>query len=135
MKKILIIFILLGSLIFAGCGQQQWLSQDELFEKKQECANMKDNMWTETMDRMTAEDIGEIYKVEIDEVFYSSKANSCLYTLSIYKYVDMVIDNKYIDYIPLSRFVYDHFSKKELLSTVKLWDEEFNLELNLLKWE
>lgn len=96
---------------------------------------MKDNMWTETMDRMTAEDIGEIYKVEIDEVFYSSKANSCLYTLSIYKYVDMVIDNKYIDYIPLSRFVYDHFSKKELLSTVKLWDEEFNLELNLLKWE
>jgi hypothetical protein len=63
MKKLLLLVLLSSSLILVGCSQK-WLSQSELFEKKQECSKYAnyEEQWTY-------------------EIFYSEKANSCIYTI------------------------------------------------------
>lgn len=70
MKKLLLVSILLGSVILAGCGQQQWASQDVSFDMKIKCANMKNEIQSEQIDWLL-----------VDEVFYSKKYNTCLYVL------------------------------------------------------
>lgn len=72
MKKLLLFSILLGSMILTGCGQQKWLSQDELFSKKQECISYKDKISIQAVDIL---DSG----FEVGEIFYSPIKNSCLY--------------------------------------------------------
>lgn len=67
MKKSLFL-ILLVSLILAGCSSQK-LSQDQLFEKKQECSNQKERIEK----NLSSNEI-------LLNIFYSKKANSCLYT-------------------------------------------------------
>lgn len=72
MKKILLISLLIFGFILTGCSQQKWLSQDELFQKKQECASYTSEMY---------KDIEKWWYEEplILDVFYSSSINSCIY--------------------------------------------------------
>lgn len=73
MKKALLL-IFLATIVLAGCGQQK-LSQDQLFEKKQECANLNKDIENEAKSYYT------LYK--LSEVFYSPKLNDCLYLVEI----------------------------------------------------
>jgi len=72
MKKIILSFLLILTVSFLS-----WCSsnKDELFEKKQECMEYKDEM---------AKQIIELWKlhwaINIDEIFYSKKDNTCYYT-------------------------------------------------------
>lgn len=80
MKKFLLISVFLGSMIFVGCSQQKWLSQDKLFEKKQECAKYKNEMQKQLSD-FSLNGIENV--LEVKEIFYSPIKNSCLFTVNI----------------------------------------------------
>lgn len=83
MKKFLLIAILLGSVILAGCGQQQWLSQDESFEKKQECSKYRNDLEKRNEQfNYSGSDQNWLYENSstIDQIFYSQIYNSCLFT-------------------------------------------------------
>ena len=75
MKKSLLL-IFLSAIVLAGCTNG--LSKSELFEKKQECAAYKNNLQKE-IDKEIAEFkvVGDFFSKTIDEIFYSSKENSC----------------------------------------------------------
>lgn len=77
MKKLLLISVLLGTIILAGCGQQ-WLSENELFEKKQECAKYKEGLQSEIdKSQNEVEQANGYYLETIVEIFYSPIKNSC----------------------------------------------------------
>ncbi len=83
MKKLLVLSFL-GILILAWCSKQG-LSENELFEKKQECAGLQNAMLEQlqSKDRFKEQFIGEDNtksEVYVKEVFYSPIRNSCLYT-------------------------------------------------------
>ena len=83
MKKVLLVWVL-GIAILAGCAQQG-LSQNELFEKKKECANLQDSMLEQlkSKDQFKEQFVWEDKtksEVYVKEVFYSPNRNSCLYT-------------------------------------------------------
>lgn len=66
MKKYIPI-LLATSLLLSACSI--WI-KDDLFQKKQECANMKDKIQQEQRSW-----------TYVEEVFYSKKINSCLYVV------------------------------------------------------
>jgi len=74
MKKLLLISVLLGSIILAGCNQK-WLSESELFTKKQECAKLKNDIETDIEKARNGD-------ARLDKIFFSPKQNSCLYTMT-----------------------------------------------------
>lgn len=64
--------------ILTGCSQQKWLSQGELFEKKQECFTYKDNLQKEIDKSQNEVEKADWYYYErIVEIFYSPTKNSC----------------------------------------------------------
>ncbi len=96
MKKFLLLWIL-GLTILAGCAQQG-LSQSELFEKKQECANLREKIE------------GSLWETRrLKQIFYSEKENSCLYE----------IESKTNDG-SMKYEVFDYLSSERLLCT-SLW--------------
>lgn len=118
MKKIIISILLILTVSFLS-----WCNNsDELFEKKQDCIKYKDEIKKNVEIRF--------WKVEkfnyVKEIFYSSKLNTCIYTVNqtniwwIYDY----LENKII---------------LELESPLKCWCEEtqqkFDLKIKELKWE
>jgi len=78
MKKIFILTLI--SLIWitlTWCSQNK-LSEDELFEKKQECANYTAEIWYDIEKSYGKE--GETFKmINLNWIYYSQKINSCLY--------------------------------------------------------
>lgn len=138
MKKILIMLIsLIAGITITWCDFTNWLSKNDVFEKKQECTKYKDSMlkdWIEiNQDWMNR--TWDPYKLNVEEIFYNQNENSCFYVLSVSKFVDMVVGNKYTDYILLNKYVYNYLSKEEVLSTTNLSEEQFNISLKELKWE
>ena len=111
MKKLLIVSLLLCGIVLGWCSLQKWLSQDELFEKKQECLSYQTNI-LENINR------GDI----LMQIFYSPKINSCLY---ITKNVISINDTTY--------YIYDYF-ENVLVSSTHFY-ETLEKKIKELKWE
>lgn len=79
MKKSLLL-IFLAAIVLAGCSMsttpKSTMTTDQLFQKKQECAQYKDKIEKELAEQTDKEN-GK-YMI-LKEIFYSPKANSCLY--------------------------------------------------------
>ena len=80
-KKFLLPLLLL-SVILAGCGKQ-WLSQEQLFQKKQECASYKEKIEKDIKEKYRSASPSLSLSASLDEIFYSPIRNSCLYTVII----------------------------------------------------
>lgn len=93
MKKFILISLFFSLIILSWCNQQKEISQDELFEKKQECLNYKENIINNTNDTLT-------------QIFYSQRLNSCLY---ITKNIISKNDTKY--------YIYDYLEDTLVFST------------------
>lgn len=112
-KKIFLISLLLGSIILTGCSEENWLSKDELFEKKKECSMLSDQVMKEIefqywkIDNWFTENG---LQIENPEVFYSKKLNSCIYKSEIIK----KFDSKDISANYFLKLV-DFFNKKEII--------------------
>lgn len=142
MKKLLLISILLGSIILAGCGQKQWLSQDELFSKKQECAKYKNNIENIIQNKCEEHKIPNIENMNcyLDEIYFNSKSNSCEY--SRYWNYNSFTNWKITENDASERryYVYDYLSSKEIFSYVcDKSDSECNKmakdTIKEIKWE
>jgi hypothetical protein len=113
---------------------------DAIFEKKQECAKYKDTMLKDAMDYHTEwmTRTWDSYELTVTEIFYSPISNSCMYELSIYKQTDIwEWPQKFL----LNKYLYDYFSKKEIISTIHSNNEELSIieeaylkKLQELKW-
>lgn len=141
MKKFLLISLLLGSIILAGCGQQQ-LSQNELFEKKQECNKYQDI--ADNFLHLKYPETDWVYvKYEILDVFFSKTLNTCLYWFKAFDrlcginyWCEYASDyDTYIDF-----WIYDVLSRKEVFyKRTDSWkwvintENEFNKEIQTLK--
>ena len=141
-KKIMVISLLVGSIVLAGCVQQKWLSQDELFEKKKECANyqneMKQSMKNYISKSTLWQDIDEDIKnkkirLYLRDVFYSKKTNSCLYAFN--KAEDKMQDIE--SYIEITYYIVDYLNNNLLYKTSQTClnnntcdiEQEFKLKL------
>lgn len=80
MKKTLGLLLVCGVLVLSGCMPNDQLSESELFEKKQECASMKNIIQSE-----------QIQGINVSEVFYNQNMNTCLYVLQG-NWVKFIID-------------------------------------------
>jgi len=134
MKKLITLLWIL--LLLTSCfNQQESEKKSDIFERKQNCAEYKDLMledWTnKNLDWMNS--TWDAYKLDIEEIFYNDENETCIYVLTIDKFIDLVVNGKYTDYIRLNRYAYDFLSKKELFSTTDLNDEEFNTKIEELK--
>lgn len=127
----------MSGITLSGCTQIDISSESDFFEKKQECAKYKDAMLKDWMDINNdwMSSTWDPYKLNIEEIFYSEKNDSCLYVLSIKKYVDLIVDNEYKAYILLNMYVYDYLTKQLILSTEDLSEDSFNISLQQLKWK
>lgn len=115
MKKFLLVSVLAWVLVLTWCSQQKWLSQDELFEKKKECANHKDEMQKQLLGFST---LGGIEKVlEVDEIFYSPVKNTCLYTVKLIRGNPVLVSQDMDDMISAS--IMDYFSNSIVFSISK----------------
>lgn len=79
LKKLFLISLLFGSLILTGCSTQKGLSQDELFEKKQECASYENKM----KEQLETFSFNYTSCFVVNQLFYSPVRNSCLYIANI----------------------------------------------------
>lgn len=122
MKKLLIISLLLCGIVLTWCSQQKWLSQNEIFEKKKECANyqneMKQSMKNYISKSNLWQDIDEDIKNEkirlyLRDVFYSEKNNSCLYAFN--KAEDKIQDIE--SYIEITYYIVDYLNNNLLYET------------------
>ena len=128
MKKLLIISILLGSVILSGCGKQQWLSQEELFEKKQECAKHKEDIEKD----IAVRNFGNQIEI-LEEIFYSPTENTCMYK-TWWKLSTTLTDWEVVN--RERERVYDFFTKETVIWTDnRLNDEYFYNKFKELKWE
>lgn len=139
MKKYIPI-LLSTSLLLSACSIDWNNKKDNLFEKKQECAKYRDEMLKDAIS-VNEESLAKAsmawheYNLEIEEIFYSKKYNSCLYQLSTYKLNWIKIPDISEKQL-LSKSIYDYFSKKEIINTLDNHsEEEFDKKLKELKWE
>ena len=125
----------------AWCSQK--LSQDELFEKKKECASYKNIIEKEIEERNFWNQVERL-----ESIFYSSTKNTCMY------YVNWSVNYTTQKWGPQSREwqrVYDYFTKEVVLRTPvscknyegdNIWyiiwsclEDNFDEKLQELKWE
>lgn len=112
MKKLLLISLVLSGILLKGCSQQKWLSQDELFEKKQECISYKDKMNIQVIQLIDSD-------FEVNEIFYSPIKNSCLYTAKVKYWIKI---NDFTDN-SLYTAVIDYFNNTIIENTFwEIWE-------------
>lgn len=125
MKRFLLVSVLVWALILTWCSQQKWLSQNELFEKKQKCASYKDEIQKEISK--------QLWVNSLNEIFYSPTRNSCMYRYSNVN----------------AEAVVDYFTKEVVIDALNLFDtndtgvqktlmegqKTFTKWLKQLKWE
>lgn len=87
--------------VLSGCIMQRWLSQNELFAKKQECANYKENV-LKVIKELSDESLQESF-YELDQLFYSPTKNTCIYS---YRWVSR--QNNFTQKNILDYFVVDY---------------------------
>lgn len=108
MKKPLFL-ILLATLILTGCSSQK-LSQDQLFEKKQECLQYKESLQKEidTEELESQQELWIYHSENIWEIFYSTKENSCFALTSYTRIFDWntAICNKIINLLNNTQTIY-----------------------------
>lgn len=76
MKHIIAVCLLLWVFVISGCTSTDTLSQDELFDKKQECNKIIPLI----QDRIDKNDTNN-RTYQLIETFYSTKENDCLWIL------------------------------------------------------
>lgn len=119
MKKIFLLSLLLLWLTITWCSSK--LSQDNLFEKKQECANKEAEIRNEIYN--IYKDFVLVQNWTLEEIFYSSTKSSCLY---------VAVSENWLD-----KDIRDFFTKELYISKSK-WlniNWEFEIKLQELKWE
>lgn len=98
MKKFLLLWVL-GLAILTGCAQQG-LSQSELFEKKKECKSYQTQI-EEKENKNLVNTYGSGKKqtltYQVLDVFYSKKANTCLYNIRFIDMQDWVVKNSRVE--------------------------------------
>lgn len=116
MKKLLLISVLLGSIILAGCNQK-WLSESELFEKKQECNKLITNAekWEEKF--FFESENGDKQYSTINSIFYSPVLNTCLYEWSN---STRYYNEKWIHEHDLILYITDSLTYKTIFS-IRFW--------------
>jgi len=134
MKKLLLISVLLCWFIFAGCSQQRWLSQDELFSKKQECAKYKNSIQDEiNEEKKRLEKLEVSYDGSIEEIFYNSKENSCFAVLNeqtLYKNWNQIINSTIKDLLTNKTVAHYQDWQEDATNAVYYFKK-----LKELKWE
>jgi len=134
MKKIFLIFLLAYGFILTGCSQQKWLSQDKIFEKKQECIKYKINIEEEIDGKNTEKWFQESF-YELDQIFYSPIKNSCLYSYKRVWLQNNLTIRSFLDY-----FIVDYLTKDMIFET-NIWAENteslktYNEKIRELKWD
>jgi len=130
MKKFLVILVILFGIVLVGCSQQKWLSQDELFEKKQECFNYKKSI-QDKIDKETLDwkEVWTFYSAYIMEIFYSEKWNSCYAVISSMLYTNNTTtrEREIIDILTNESSVYYRESSEDI--------NLYNKDIKELKWE
>lgn len=134
MKNFLLIVILAFAVVLTWCSEKT--SQEDLFEKKQECISYKDNLQNEINSDIERLEGMWYYSTQfIKEIFYSLKEDSCFavtYKKSTSDDWNVFSDNKIINLLTNEEIIYD-----ETISNKR--DEnrilEFNQKLKELKWE
>lgn len=120
--------MLLCTTILTGCFQK-WLSQSELFEKKTECISYENDVLKKTADWYRES------QSKINDVFYSSKLNTCLYEIAYYRDIDW--DWVFSDLVAVK--IFDGLTNKYILSDYddakQTVNENFDQQLQVLKWE
>lgn len=84
MKKFLsLIVIVIFTLVGCNTNASKTLSNNELFEKKKECASLKKELETYIKTEMSWEEdsTGSSRSAYLGKIFYSPKRNSCMYTV------------------------------------------------------
>lgn len=115
--------------MLVGCSNNNQITKNQLFENRIKCENLKEKIKEEN-----EVIINGIYQTQVDEVFYSSKRDSCLYLLI----------HNYWEKSPLASTyqLYDYFTKAYIDSASYYKDPKDNYRtielqqtLKDLKWE
>ncbi|AHB41552.1 hypothetical protein P148_SR1C00001G0762 [candidate division SR1 bacterium RAAC1_SR1_1] len=120
-KKIIVASLLISGIFITGCSIEKQNSEDkttmtenQIFDKKKECANYKDKIIAEIEKRNTeyTYDGQESYE-KLGSIFYSIQKNTCMYdTRGFFKYnIDGKTESR--DVVT----VYDYFSNEKVLQT------------------
>lgn len=116
------------------------MTDDQLFEKKQECAGLRNKMEDQLLN------FSFNYKnfLNVDEIFYSPVKNSCLYTIKIkpeYNFFsgEESITEEWIDAVSMLKKnmagIIDYFGNKIIINTNDIYDEKTVCYSNYLTWD
>lgn len=120
MTKVIFISFTMCCIILSGCNMS-----NELFEKKQECANYENEIEQEiTIQNKWLQE--SFY--ELDQIFYSPTQNSCLYS---YKWISR--QNNFTEKNILDYFIADYLTKDIIFQINNIND--YDSKINELKWE
>lgn len=138
MKKI--VFLLIASIILAGCSTGNAITQKDYFDKKLECSKqrpeIKNNPWYRLHELMS-EDNKNHLGVEQPSIYYSPKLNTCLATYTIRRTEkDREFNNHVILDLLSGEDIYNKsFEKREMQDLAKVGKtsyDEFQKEIDEL---
>ena len=100
------------------------MTDDQLFQKKQECASYKDNIQKE-IDKNYGKEGESFYSISLLEIFYSPKEKSCLYGITAFS-------GPYKDWSTArSDDIYDVLSSKHVWGNSIIFNKDNNMPKNV----